>query len=322
MKMGGKGNLGFGRSMNFAIKNIFDDKYGDRSFGTRRSHVARLRGFVTFVRLAGVNDLRQIRRNDLQTYAGYLRELCDQGELAVATANNRVSSANVLMELVTNGGFRPVSPSALIGRRNYVRTNEPSGLYATQYLRAIEGLLTVGEDRLALLIALCRLSGARFREASLLVLNDARRELSKDGFISIRRGTKGGKGAKQPRRVCVSEQLTLLLNTVGRKINDRSLVPKEMTYIQWYGWAHRRWAKMAPRFGMSKKYHELRSAYACDRLETLTGIPASCVNRRVPGESRSNGGDVLSEHRAREIVAVEMGHNRVDVLSSYCGSPR
>jgi len=45
----------------------------------------------------GINDARQIDRKVLIDYAAYLRDAVRRGELAVSTAQNRLSSVNRIM---------------------------------------------------------------------------------------------------------------------------------------------------------------------------------------------------------------------------------
>lgn len=319
MNYSSRRNFGYGRSMNYAVRNILEEGYGHSSHATRRSHQARLRLLVAFVKEMGVKDIRSIEREHLLIYGGYLSELCDEEEISIHTAQNRLSSANVLMSLVTAGSFVSISPSKIVGRRNYVRTTEPSGLYPEQFQLALECLLESGEVSLAVLVAFCRYIGVRFREASLVVLRDAKRQIEEGGTVIVRRGSKGGRAKKVRREIRAPRPLIDLLNADGRKIQSRCLVPESMTYIQWYGWAHRKFSKLAPVLRMSTKYHELRASFACERLERLTGVPAPCASR--PGASLDirPEGERLTDRQARELIAIEMGHNRIDVMNSYCG---
>jgi len=62
-----------------------------------------------------------------------------------------------------------------------------------------------------------------------------------------------------------------------------------------------------------KGFHELRAAYACERYEQLTGHAAPV-----------NGGhcyriDRDLDEQARQQISLELGHNRIDVVSAYIG---
>jgi hypothetical protein len=62
-----------------------------------------------------------------------------------------------------------------------------------------------------------------------------------------------------------------------------------------------------------KGFHELRATYACERYEQLTGHAAPI-----------NGGhcyriDRDLDQQARQQISLELGHNRIDVVSAYIG---
>ena len=62
-------------------------------------------------------------------------------------------------------------------------------------------------------------------------------------------------------------------------------------------------------------FHELRAAYACERYQQLTGAAAPVVagGRQVSKEE---------DTAARWVLTQELGHGRIDVVSSYIGSGR
>ncbi len=322
MKFSSTKNKGYGRTLKFAFRNILEDKFGKGSNGTRRAHLARLKRFAAFLHASGVKDLRQIDQEHLLDYGTYVGELCDSGELSISYGNNLISSTNVLLDLLTNGASRGVSPSALVGRRSYVRTEAPSGLAIEEYTAAIDGLLSDAKDRLALMIGICRLTGARFREASLLCLADARRQANRHGEIVITEGSKGGRAKRIPRHVAASDQLIELLNTVVPRIEDRTVIPTGENYIRWYSRAHREWRRLSANFAMNGKFHDLRASYACQRLEELTGTPAPCLNGQGVSFNALPECERLSDAEARRVVAEELGHRRIDVVAAYCGSPK
>ncbi len=320
MKIGGRRNYGYGKSMKFAVRNLLQDKFGSGRFETRRTHLARLRLFLEFIKGLGVSDLRRITEQFILLYANYLRELIENDELAVSTGQNRLSSVNVLMGLLPSLGIEPLNPSEHLGKRNYVRTDPPSGLSLVRIKLVVTDLLNRGEPRLALTIGLCRGIGCRFREASLMHPSKALRHARSTGNIVVSRGTKGGRGRKIPRVLSAPHWLVELLEAAIKQGVGRSVVPENMTYIRWYGAAHREWSKRCLSYGLNSRFHDLRCSYACEEHEFLTGKPAPCVEISgvatilLPADQR------LSESDARDLIAGQMGHGRSDVLNSYCGS--
>lgn len=322
MKIGGRRNSGWGRSMRFAIRSLLRDKYGEGRFGTRRSHEQRLNDFIDFLHAQGVRDLGSIQVSHVETYALRLRDDVETGRLRTATATNRLSSANVLLRLLNDGAVTKVSARRTIGQRTYVRVHEPIGLSTVDVRRAIQGLTERGDVRLALVLALARFAGARFREASLLEVEKARQQALKDGRILIRRGSKGGRSRKLPREIPASEDLLSALSQITPKIVESNLIPARMNYIQWYRGAHREWRKYCGEFGLSSRFHELRAAYACQRYEELTGRPAPCVKTAGIADPARALCSPISDAEAREQIALELGHGRAQVVAAYIGAVR
>lgn len=322
MKFSSSTNFGFGRSMNFAIGNVLADKYGNKKYGTCRAHEGRLKHFAEFLKATGVADLREIERNHVVDYAAYVRELCEEVELSVSYGNNLVSSANVLVGLLTNGACPRVSPSKTVGRRSHVRTSEPCGLDPAQYEPAVECLIETGHERLALTIAFCRLIGARFREASLLSVRSARRSANRFGEVVICRGSKGGRAKKIPRRIEAPDYLVRLLNDVAPKLGSRTVIPSDQNYVTWYATAHRQWRSLCDAFGMNSKFHDLRAAFACERHQVLSGFPAPCVSERIGVFEELPLAQQLPAAETRRTIALLLGHTRSDVVASYVGRMR
>jgi hypothetical protein len=61
-----------------------------------------------------------------------------------------------------------------------------------------------------------------------------------------------------------------------------------------------------------KGFHELRAAYACERYEQLTGHAA-------PLNGHCHHIDSELDRQARQQISLELGHNRIDVVSAYIG---
>lgn len=64
----------------------------------------------------GVNDARQIDRELLSDYAAYVLGLVEHGDLAISTAQNRLSSVNRTMAALRGDQYVKVpSPSKALG---------------------------------------------------------------------------------------------------------------------------------------------------------------------------------------------------------------
>ena len=138
-------NFGYGRQLSYAGPQALRDLFGGGHYATVKAHSDRWQAFVRWCRSEdgpGVNDARQIDRQTLLDYAGYLRQQVEQGELAIATAQNRLSSANRTMAALRGDQYVKVpSPSKAVGmQRTTVRTAAPQGQDREQVKRIVEVL--------------------------------------------------------------------------------------------------------------------------------------------------------------------------------------
>jgi integrase len=136
------------------------------------------------------------------------------------------------------------------------------------------------------------------------------KEAIETGEISINRGTKGGR----PRIVKISEDgLSALLYAEKIQGEKENLIPEDLSYVRFYKHIYKRAARFLKNNGI-KGFHELRSTYACRRYKDLTGHWAPCIS----GYRKASR---TADHFAREIIALELGHNRIAVTVSYLGYP-
>lgn len=138
-------NFGYGRQLSYAGPQALKDLFAGGHFATVKAHSDRWQAFVRWCRSEdgpGYNDARQIDRQTLQDYAVYLRQQIQQGELCIATAQNRLSSVNrTLAALRGDQDVRIASPSQALGQqRSNVRTHAPDGQDHQQVRRVIEAL--------------------------------------------------------------------------------------------------------------------------------------------------------------------------------------
>ena len=90
-------NFGYGCQLSYTGPQALKDLFAGGHFATVKAHSDRWQTFVRWCRSEdgpGYNDARQIDRQTLQDYAAYLRQQIQQGELCIATAQNRLSSVN------------------------------------------------------------------------------------------------------------------------------------------------------------------------------------------------------------------------------------
>ncbi|MEX5664829.1 integrase domain-containing protein [Pseudomonas neuropathica] len=312
-------NFGYGRQLSYAGPQALKDLFSGGHYGTVKAHSDRWLAFVRWCRSEDgprVNDARQIDRKTLLDYAEHLRQQVEQGELAIATAQNRLSSVNRTLAALRGDQYVKVpSPSDALGmQRTTVRTTAPQGQAHEQVMRIVEALREQ-HPRAAAIALLARATGMRLREAILADLPRLNREAEQYGKINIQDGTKGGRsGASAPRWITVNDYIRDALAFAHQVSPDgsRNLLAPDESYLSF----QQRIVRLA-RDILHKHYlkgfHELRAAYACERYEQIT-------HHLAP--TNSGGCRRLDPHLDREArlkISYELGHGRIDVVSAYIG---
>ena len=312
-------NFGYGRQLSYAGRQALEDLFAGGHFATVKAHCDRWQAFVRWCRSEdgpGYNDARQIDRQTLEGYVAYLRQQIQQGELCIATAQNRLSSVNrTLAALRGDQEVRVISPSQALGQhRSNVRSRAPDGQDHHHVQRVLQVLVEQKHGRMAAIVMLARTTGMRLREAILADLPRLQRE-AEQGRINIQDGTKGGRsGASAPRWVMANEAVKAALQFAlnSAPTGSRNLLARDESYAAFLQQAVLPARDTLHKLGL-KGIHELRAAYACERYEQLT-----CHAAPV------NGGhcyriDREMDRQARQQISHELGHNRIDVVSAYIG---
>jgi hypothetical protein len=313
-------NFGYGRQLSYAGPQALRDLFGGGHYGTVKAHSDRWQAFVRWCRSEdgpGVNDARQIGRQTLLDYAGHLRQQVEQGELAIATAQNRLSSANRTLAALRGDQYVKVpNPSKALGmRRTSVRCSVPQGQDPEHVKQIVDALCEHQMPRAAAIAHLARATGMRLREAILADLPRLKREAEHYGKINIQNGTKGGRaGASAPRWITVNDHIRGALAFAHQVSPDgsRNLLAPNERYLDFLQGIVRP-ARNILHTRDLKGFHELRAAYACERYEQITHH-----------EAPINGGkcselDSHLDHEARAKISYELGHGRSDVVSAYIG---
>lgn len=265
----------------------------------------------------GINDARQIDRKVLADYAAYLRDVVRRGDLAVSTAQNRLSGVNRTMAALRGDQcVKLPSPSkALDMQRTGVRQSVPQGQDREQVKQIVDALCRQHQQRAAAIVLLARATGMRLREAILANLSRLSREANGLGRINIQDGTKGGRaGASAPRWIAVDDHIRGALGFARQAspAGSRNLIAPHESYQSVLQEIVRP-ARDILHAHYLKGFHELRAAYACERYERITQHHAPI-----------NGGkcyqlDQLLDREARRQISYELGHSRIDVVAAYIG---
>ncbi|NWD66081.1 integrase domain-containing protein [Pseudomonas gingeri] len=313
-------NFGYGRQLSYAGPQALKDMFGGGHYGTVKAHCDRWQAFVKWCRSEqgpGINDARQIDRKVLTDYAAHLREVVRRGDLAVSTAQNRLSSVNrTIAALRGDQCVKLPSPSKALGmQRTWARHSVPQGQDREQVKQIVDALCQHLQLRAAAIVLLARATGMRLRETILADLPRLNREANDLGRINIQDGTKGGRaGASAPRWIAVDDHLRGVLE-FARQVSpagSRNLIAPHESYLSLLQEIIRPARDILHAHNL-KGFHELRAAYACERYEQFT-------QHRAP----INGGqcsqvDRHLDREARRKISYELGHGRIDVVAAYIG---
>ena len=318
-RRGGR-NFGYGRQLSYAGLEALKDMFGGGHYGTVKAHSDRWQAFVKWCRSEqgpGINDARQIDRKLLADYAAHLRDIVKRGDLAVSTAQNRLSSVNWTMAALRGDQcVKLPSPSKALGmQRTGVRHSVPQGQDREQVKQIVNALCSRHQLRAAAIVLLARATGMRLREAILADLPWLSRETRYIGKINIQDGTKGGRaGASAPRWIAADDHVLGALG-FARQVSPTSsrnlIAPDESYLIVLQGIV--RPARDVLHAQKLKGFHELRAAYACERYEQIT------QHRPPINGDQCCQADWSLDREARRQISYELGHGRIDVLAAYIG---
>jgi hypothetical protein len=315
-KVGGNRNFGFGKQMAWAGAQALRDRYGDGHYATVAAHTERWGQFATWAKaMEGIRDARDVTVETVIAYGEKLAGQVRQGTLADSYAQNLLSTVNVVLEALRGDRVIRISPAGLVGERSHVRERTPLGLDRMAVQQCAQSLRAAGHDRIAAVVELARDLGLREREASMLDARAALREATTQGLVNVTAGTKGGRGHQVDRWVPVSERaMGSLRRAATGQGTSRNLIPEDKTWRQWNDHLHHVWSEIRETHGLGK-LHDLRAAYACERYIALTGRPAAVIAGKCLVEAGR-------DRKARETIARELGHSRIDVVSAYIGGAR
>ncbi|GHB15770.1 integrase domain-containing protein [Modicisalibacter luteus] len=314
-KYASRRNFGYGKQIAHAGKVALRDHYGHGHHATVATHAGRWSQFATWAREQGVRDLAKVDNTALATaYAEHVQALVQAGSLTVATAQNRISTVNVVFASLRGDRLVALSPRDYAGTRSNVRTMAPASLDPARVQATVTALQNANHVRAAATLGLARAFGVRREEAIKADLDRWSREAIRHGAVNVIDGTKGGRDA--PRWVPVGEAQRLALDTAraARPTGSRNLIASHESYTEL---AVGRLGEINQARAVLHQhgipgYHDARAAYACQRYYELTGQHAPVITGQSPIDRRL-------DQQVREKLSQELGHNRTDVLVSYIG---
>ena len=270
--------------------------------------------FSQFSEEYGIKKMELITHDLLVGYGQELAMRVEDQDLEAGTAQGYVSAVNTIMRLATQGRWNSVSATkdCSIPKRSFSRINAPVALDRIMYLRALDTVRTDINERGASIIELCREIGLRSKEASLLDARKTMAEASKSGFMSISAGTKGGRDRML--KISTVTQVGALERACVVQGDDRSMIPAKQSWKQWREGDLREIREAVQMVLGGEGLHDLRSSYACERYEALTGFSAPVCGGERPNRD--------ADRTARLQITKELGHGRIDVTNAYLGGQK
>ena len=140
------------------------------------------------------------------------------------------------------------------------------------------------------------------------VARGALQEAQERGAVTISEGTKGGLEREIP--ITSPAQLEALQRAAEAQGGDKSMIPSDQSWKSWREQDLRDARDLVSAY-TGGGLHDLRAAYACERYEALTGHAAPAAGGSIS--------DRDADREARETIASELGHGRIDVVGEYVG---
>ncbi len=315
------------RDMDKAAKNAMQEKFNAKQVGfssvDRQS--SRFRQFSVFVRESyGIKDMRNLTREHVMQYANTLIHRIDNGDLSAKSAHDYLAAVNsVLSQAIGNDSLKYTASQAGFPTRSGIATVNKA---ISQSMH--DNIKAQLPERERVISEIQRCLGLRFEEASKCNPRAMYQQAITQSFVSITEGTKGGQARIVP--IVSQQQIDALKHASVIQGQHRSLIPKELSYAEYQSQAYREYAKLG------YQTHSERHAYAqqsytryMERLTAVAGIKSPIQSGCKHGAphhqyiAQTIGCSVIQakhwDQTARQYVAEELGHHRIEITNSYLG---
>lgn len=315
------------RDIDTAARNALAEKFhaGQIGYGSVHTHHQKFQEFSRFVKTEhNITDMRDIEKQHIENFADKLNERFEKGEILPSTAQNILSSVNTVMsQAIGNNSLKVSAKECGLPPRTGIATENKA--CSSEQHRSIVNQLP---ERLAVMSEMQRNLGLRFEESCKANAQQMLRDAISRQAVNVEYGSKGG----QARTIAItsSKQLDALQQAANVQGNHHSMIPKNMTYVQFQSSAYKEYSQH------NYRAHSERHAYAqqsyAKHLEAITKVPnIQCpveagIKHGAPHHqylSQKIGCSIkqakLFDQQARMLVAKEMGHHRINITNSYLG---
>lgn len=313
-----KRNFGFGKHPEFAAGCALRVHYGNGHFATVAKHQQSFSQFCRYVSEEfEIRDMSKITLEHIHSYAEEVRLRVEDELMEVSTAHSRFVGVNVAFEALRGDQLiRIDSPTKIVGQRDAIRRNPPTGLNLQQVKKVTAALREAGLARAAVVVEFCRSFGVRVREAVLSDVETWCRQAGRTGHIDVREGTKGGRGRYVERKVeCSEEGLEVLRRALAIMCAEGTGVNLLRGGESFDSFVNDGEINRARRILHScgiKCFQDLRASWACDEWQRSTGQPA-------PVFGLQSMIDKSLDKKIRGELSWKLGHRRPGILVSYIG---
>lgn len=301
-------NFGFGRQLYWAGEQALRktaEEDGGR-YGWLHTTLYRWEKFCDFCSEQGVVDARDITFELVEKYSATLLRY------SASTQQNYLSALNGTMVALAGPEWQPISPSKVSGTR---RRNVRARALILARINIDEVAWEIDQSVgliYSFAVQVAFQFGLRRREALLFEFHVAKRQIRQSGYIDVIRGTKGGRGRSVQRLIPVSNDGYQLVQQMCNHFPEHRCLLLDGTYKSTSAKLSSEVLPILKQNGI-RNFHELRAAYACRRYIEITGLEPPC-NQPI------NSPNIEVDRNARAVIALELGHSRIDILNAYVGS--
>jgi len=286
------------RGLNWELKKLADER-GSGAFVSRRDRSYVLRGVANELHRLGFKGLRAegIRRKHVVA----LVRSWERRGLSAGTMKNRLAQVRWWAKEVGHPRVVPSNAELGIERRTYVTNEDKSRDLDAEKLAAVRDPYVAMSLRLQAELGLRREESIKFTPS---YADRGDRVVIKESWA---------KGGRRREIAVWTDGQRQVLREARQLAGSGALIGPGRNYRM-----QRDVYVAACRAVGFDKMHGLRHAYAQRRYEAMTGW--RCPALGGPGQRSLRGEDREVDRRARQAIAEELGHGRIEVAAQYLGS--
>lgn len=286
------------RQLNHDLKMLLGE-HPERGFVTRRDRAYMLDQAAALLHELGFRRLRAtgLRRKHVNAL---VREWHRRG-LSIGTVKNRMAALRWWAKRIGRPGVVGTNAEHGIGNRTYVTNEDRSRALEAERLALVKDLYVRMSLRLQEALGLRREEAIKFMPAY----------ADRGDRVAVKASwAKGGRAREIP---IWNEGQRSVLDAARRLVGGGAMIAPGRNYA-----AQRKAYERQTGAAGLERMHGLRHGYALQRYEYLTGWKAPAAGgprRRSLSSARRR-----IDRSARQTIARELGHERIEVVSQYIGS--